>query len=253
MSVHPGKNKAMIIRKTPFIGPLRPIYFGNDVISFAKKADCLGLTIDNQLSWSIQIKSCSTKVSALKCMKYLPKKVLEELYYKTVIPAVAYCIAVWGNCSTSLFQNIEEIHARAARVIYDLPSQTSVEDSLMHARWQSISYIYKRRLLYIMHSIYYETAHHSIKKLFTKNSTSSIGTRNRTKFEVKLFKSAIGRNSLHYRGTMLWNSMPDELKQIDNLNIFKRKLKTRLKEINNFQFEKEAILINNKKDIFIYY
>ena len=70
-------------------------------------------------------------------MKYLPKKVLEELYYKTVTPSVAYCISVWGNCSTSLFQNIEEIDARAARVIYDLPSQTSVEDSLMHARWQS--------------------------------------------------------------------------------------------------------------------
>ena len=52
---------------------------------------------------------------------------------------------------------------------------------------------------------------------------------------------------------MLWNSMPDELKQIDKLNTFKRKLKTRLKEINNFQFEKEAILINNKKDILIYY
>ena len=104
-----------------------------------------------------------------------------------------------------------------------------------------------------MHSIYYETAHHSIKKLFTKNSTSSIGTRNRMKFEVKWFKSAMGRNSLQYRGTMLWNCMPDELKQIGNLNTFKHKLKTRLKEINNFQFEKEAILINNKKDIFIYY
>ena len=45
------------------------------------------------------------------------------------------------------------------------------------------------------------------------------------------------------------NSMPDDLKQIGNLNTLKRKLKTRLKEINNFQFEKEAVLINNKKDI----
>ena len=50
MSVHPGKSKAMIIVKTPFIGPLRSIYFGNDVISFATKADCLGLTIDNQFN-----------------------------------------------------------------------------------------------------------------------------------------------------------------------------------------------------------
>ena len=157
MSVHPGKSKATIIGKTPFTGLLRLIYFGNDVISFTTKANCLGLTIDNQLSWSIQInhacKSYSKKVSALKRMKYLPKKALEELYYKTVTPAVAYCIAVWGNCSTSLFQNIEEIHARAVRVIYDLPSQTSVEDSLMHAKWQSISYIYKRRL-FIHHAKY---------------------------------------------------------------------------------------------------
>ena len=37
MSVHPGKSKVMIIRKTPFIGPLRPIYFGNDVISMPPK------------------------------------------------------------------------------------------------------------------------------------------------------------------------------------------------------------------------
>ena len=145
MSVHPG-SKAMIIKKTPFIGPLRPIYFGSNFISFTTIADCLVLTSDNQLSWSIQInhacKSYSKKMRALKRMKYLPNKVLEELYYKTLIPAVAYCIAVWGNCATSLWRSIEEIHARAARVIYDLPRQTSVEDSLLHARWQSISYIY---------------------------------------------------------------------------------------------------------------
>ena len=73
------------------------------------------------------------------------------------------------------------------------------------------------------------------------------------KFEVKRFKSAIGRNSLQYIGTILWNSMPDELIQIDNLNTFKRKLKTRLKEVNNFQFEKEAILINNKKIIRVFF
>ena len=40
MSVYPGKSKAMIIRKRPFIGPLRPIFVGNDVINFTTKADC---------------------------------------------------------------------------------------------------------------------------------------------------------------------------------------------------------------------
>ena len=110
LSVHPGKSEAMILRKTPFIGPLRPIHFGENYISFVTRADYLGPKIDNKLNWSIQIKNAckmfSKKVGALKRMRYLPKKVLEELYYKTVIPGVTYCIAVWGNCSTSLFQDI---------------------------------------------------------------------------------------------------------------------------------------------------
>ena len=89
MSVHPGKSKAMIIGKTLFTGLLRLIYFRNDVISFTTKANCLGLTIDNQLSWSIQInhacKSYSKKVSALKRMIYLPRKYLKNYTIKPLL------------------------------------------------------------------------------------------------------------------------------------------------------------------------
>ena len=55
---------------------------------------------------------------------------------------MTYCIAIWGNCSPALFDKIENIYARAARVIYKLPSEFPNERSLVMANWQPLSYIY---------------------------------------------------------------------------------------------------------------
>ena len=52
-------------------------------------------------------------------MRQLPPKVLEEIYFKSIIPAVIYCILVWGNCSSALLNSLNPIHDRAARLIYD--------------------------------------------------------------------------------------------------------------------------------------
>ena len=34
LTVHPGKSKAMIMMKTPFIGPLRPLKYGENYVKF---------------------------------------------------------------------------------------------------------------------------------------------------------------------------------------------------------------------------
>ena len=70
---------------------------------------------------------------------------------------------------------------------------------------------------------------------------------------MKRFKSEAGRRSFRYRGAMLRNAIPDSLKQITNLTTFKQKLKTELKLINDFNFDKEAIMINNKRGNFTYF
>lgn len=84
---------------------------------------CLGLTIDNCLSWSKHIchikKHFSQKVGALKRMRQLPPKVLEEIYFKSIIPAVIYGIVVWGNCSSAMLNSLTLIHERADRLIHD--------------------------------------------------------------------------------------------------------------------------------------
>ena len=57
LSIHPIKTEAMILTKQGFIGPAPPppILFGDKYVNVVDHTTCLGLTIDNCLSWSKHI------------------------------------------------------------------------------------------------------------------------------------------------------------------------------------------------------
>ena len=50
LTVHIGKTVAMLISSHPFVGPLRPLMFGNSYIHFSTKSTCLGVEIDYKLN-----------------------------------------------------------------------------------------------------------------------------------------------------------------------------------------------------------
>ena len=111
LTIHPIKTEAMLIRKSPFIGPLPPLHFGSGFIRLVESSTCLGVKLDNKLSWSdhiFHVRKCfAQKVGALKRMKYLPVKTLQEIYFKTIILSATYCILIWGKCSTALLSHLE--------------------------------------------------------------------------------------------------------------------------------------------------
>ena len=98
---------------------------GDTVLKYVTFSDVLGVRIDNKLSWKCQVnklcKTYSKKIGMIKRLRYLSPSLLEEIYYKTVIPQISYCMLVWGNCSDALFTQLENQHFRAARIIYMVP------------------------------------------------------------------------------------------------------------------------------------
>ena len=151
LTIHPTKTEAMILVKQQFIGPLQSFHFGPGFVKLVNSTSCLGVTIDNKLSWHSQVDvvkaSFSIKIGALRRMSYLPKLTLEEIYFKTIIPSITYGISVWGNCSQSLLNSLDHIHARACRIINRLPSSQESSSCLLQCNWLPINYLYKRRIL----------------------------------------------------------------------------------------------------------
>ena len=128
-------------------------------------------------------------MGAIKRMGYLPIKLKEQIYYKTVIPCITCCIAIWENWSPALFDKVENIYAGAARTIYKLPSEFSNKLSIAMANWQPLSHIYKRRILSVMHQTYDDNTQSDIKNIFAKKVQNGYDTRKKLQFEVQRYKS----------------------------------------------------------------
>ena len=250
LTVNTEKTQAMIISAKPFIGPLHKLSFGNDTIEFVTETRCLGINIEYRLKWNKQVKNVakgfSAKVAQLKRLSFLPRKVLEEIYYKSVIACVVYAISVWGTCSKATFNELEKIHERAARLIYNIPA---ARDPLSSANWKSLSYIYKRRLSLVMHDIYYENAPKELTEMFQKQHTQR--GRNQHNLVIQRPRSEHGRNSLIYRGPLTWNLLSPEAKSCHNRGTFSRKLKDC--KLDNISYCKEASIGTNKDKDYIYY
>ena len=188
MTVNSDKTEAMIISLKPFIGPLRPLIFGDSNIKFVTTSKCLGVTIDNTLKWNVQVKnivkSYGAKLFQIKKMKYLLKNVLVEIYYTSIIANVTYCITVWGTCSPPLFEVLEHIHVRAAKLIYNIKDEKLTDEQILQkVGWRKLEYIYKRRILSVMHDIYYNEAPSALTDMFSKGNNST--TKQRLNFQIK--------------------------------------------------------------------
>ena len=258
LTIHPIKTEAMILSRSRFIGPLPPVRFGQGFVKFVNSTTCLGVTIDDQLNWSTHLnlikKRFNSKVAALRRMRHLPSKVLNDIYFHTIIPSITYCISVWGNCSSTLLESLNHTHARACRIICRIPPSLDDTSCLSRAKWQDINYLYYKRILVLMYKAYVDEAPASIASLFTKKvTTRSIRIPNQ--LNIIRPRTEFGRRSLTYRGPVIWNFL-NRLVHISNTTLmsFKTILKKHVKELSNFSFNKEASLIVNKhNDQFKYY
>ena len=101
LTVHTGKTEAMIISDKDSTGPLTSVRFGTSTINYVTHSTCLGITIDNKLSWNKQLSKFTTsfnsKLKELRRLRYLPVNVKEKIYYKTMVSSITYCISVLGT------------------------------------------------------------------------------------------------------------------------------------------------------------
>ena len=66
------------------------------------------------------IKFFSQKLNRLRSLYFLPIKARADFYFKVLLPSVTYGLVVRGSCGKSLFDELEKIHVRAAKIIYGL-------------------------------------------------------------------------------------------------------------------------------------
>ena len=152
-------------------------------------------------------------------MRFLPQKQLEDFYTKVILPSVTYGLTVWKSCKKTHLNNLEKLHARAGRIVYGLPWDTSAEDVLMRTGWDSLETMYKMQLTEFVFKWLKGYPVTELKDLFLQRNS-----RRRRNENIILPRPETNfiRNSIRFRGAIAWNTWTNKGTRAKTLKEFKR-------------------------------
>ena len=149
----------------------------------------------------------------------------KTLVQSFIVSNFNYCPAIWHFCSERNKHKIEKIHERALRYVhadyessYFILLNRSDSHTLELKRIQQIcTEIYK-----ILNGI----GPKYMENIVIRNQAHYSSRRPLNLFVPRVNQTTFGLKSFRYQATLLWNSLPVEIKSADNLNTFKRLIKT---------------------------
>ena len=114
---------------------------------------------------------------------------------------------------------IGETHARAGRIVYGSPWDTSAEDVSMWTGWDSLETMYKLRLTEFVFKCLNGYTVTEFKDLFLQRNS---GPRRNENIILPRPEKNFIRNSIRFRGTIAWNSLTNKETTATTLKEFKR-------------------------------
>jgi hypothetical protein len=108
------------------------------------QAKSLGVYLDENLSWNVQINELTKKIAsgicALKRVRsFVPVATLQLIFNSLVQPYFNYCYTVWDNCSKPLAEKLQKLQNRAARILTFSSYDTNADVLIEKLGWKQLS------------------------------------------------------------------------------------------------------------------
>ena len=190
--------------------PLPPLLLGDSVLCYVTKTRLLGMTVDEPLTWVPHVmdlkKSFVNKLELLKRSRFLPKDVLTKFYFSVILPSINYGLVLWGSCCNSeLLNSIDRLHCRAARIIFNLSKDMASSEVMETMNWSTIKLSYKLEIFKLMYNAYKNILPDILcGNIFSKRD-NCYSLRGHEVAAIPRYRSRFMKDSLAYRGSILWN------------------------------------------------
>ena len=230
MIANPEKFHALIVKKNQEKTSGQLINIKDKQIKTEEQVKLLGVNIDFKLNFDLHIsklcKQAATQLNVLKRLKtflgYKEKKVLVESF---VLSNFNYCPLVWHFSSCKSSNKIEKIQQRALRFLFN--DQTSSYDDLLIKSDRCTMHVGRLRSLCIEIFKTLNNLNPSFMENIFQTKQVSYSTRNSKNLQhYRPNQVTFGSKSLQSLGPRIWNDLPKEIKEANNLNTFKKLIKT---------------------------
>ena len=174
------------------------------------------------------INKAAKRVDMLRALKYkLKRTTLEKLYFAFVRPTFEYGCVVWDNAPRHdlLFNEMERIQLRGARVVTGTNNFASKHLSYMETGWAKLSERreYHRVVLFykILHGL---TPHHLHNTLLNYTNLNSTYNLRNNYMQLIYSRTEAFRSSFFPCSFRLWNELDILTRASDSLSLFESRL-----------------------------
>jgi hypothetical protein len=209
----------------------------NSTIESSHVVRNLGVFFDNELTMRDHIsrvtKSCFYQLRRLKTIRrHLGRDVTKCLVCCFILTRLDYCNALLAGLPASALAPLQRVQNAAARLILDLKSSDHITPALMELHWLPV----KQRIAYKISTLVFKSLHNQapdyLTELFTTiaeiPNLSSLRSSTDGKLHVSRTRLQFGERAFAVAGARQWNSLPAQLRSVDDYISFKSKLKTYL-------------------------
>ncbi|KAK6165112.1 hypothetical protein SNE40_023671 [Patella caerulea] len=244
MVINAKKTKAMLIASKHLTNTNSlSLKINGESLENVSEAVLLGLTVDQNLDWNLQInkvsKIISSKIYLLTKLKpFLPHHLRILFFNGYILPYLDYCSTVWGSANKGKLEVLYKLQKRAARSILDEKPDSHSAPLFKTLNWltiyQRIQYnqgmltfkILRDKLPSYLYNTFCENS-----KLTETNMT--LRSESQNKLAIPKSKKKAMTRTFQYTASVFWNSLPQTVKHASSSFIFKKELVKHVKSLNS--------------------
>ncbi len=188
----------------------------------------LGVIVDNNLTWSCHIDKIFRKINSnlwllSRIKEYLSTEHRTQFYKTYIQPHIDYCSIVWSGTSQTNLDRIFRLQKRACKIILDYNVENTLE-SMQNLKILTIfERIYLRKAKFMFKVCNSETPPY-ITEMFSHRTANDnlpvLRSETSNNFILPRPNKEIFKQSIAYSGPIIWNSLPNQLKNLETVNSF---------------------------------
>ena len=229
MQANPDKFQAIMLGKSGFEN-CKSLFLNGTEIKCEDSVKLLGVTIDFLLNFDLHVSNICKKAARqinvlLRLSKFLTTETKILIYKSFIKSSLNFCPLVWHFCSKTSSAKMEKLQYRALRLVFndfDSSYETLLERVNMptlHISRIRLIAVETFKILHKMSPVYLQDL------LSYKNSIYSFRYDNLVDVP-RVRTTKYGKSSFCYEAAGVWNSLPNDLRKVEDFNEFKRLVNT---------------------------
>jgi hypothetical protein len=238
MLLNPDKSEVLLVARKSIADTFAQgsgIAVAGSNITFSIKLKSLGVTLDRSLSFDEHVrntvKASNFHIKAFRHIRpLLDRPVANTVACSIVTSRLDYCNSLLYGTSSANIRKLQRVQNTLARVVAGVRKRDHITPVLKDLHWLPIEQRITYKVALLTHKVLQDQQPEYLAQLVTsyrparclRSSSQNLLAR------TEGFNSKLGDRAFTKASEDVWNHLPDTLRSVSNILLFKRKLKTHL-------------------------